>query len=218
MIWAGAGNDAIHSLGGNDLVCAGRRRRPRLRRQGQTTALRRGRQRLGSTAATGNDDIDGGAGDDELEENEGDGTVEGGAGNDVLAGYIGNDTLNGGPGNDIMRGGHGFDDLYGGAGDDTIVARSAGTISSTAAPVRHRRLLERTGRRDGRPRQAHEPVSAGHDRLISIENVIGTRFDDRLIGDSGRQRPDRHGRRRPPGRRRRRRHSCVAVSRTSYFR
>ena len=93
--------------------------------------------------------------------------------------------LDGGAGNDVLSGGRGFDDLYGGGGNDTI------------SPERGHDLV------DGGPGSDtadywSEPAgvvvdlarrtslaSAGQDRLISIENVTGTRFHDRLVGDSG---------------------------------
>lgn len=47
--------------------------------------------------------------------------VNGAAGNDKLYGGIGNDTLNGNGGNDTLDGGIGNDKLYGGAGNDTYI-------------------------------------------------------------------------------------------------
>jgi Ca2+-binding RTX toxin-like protein len=101
-------------------------------------------------------------------------TITGGDGNDVLLGddflniigTTGNDTLSGGAGNDYLQGGALGDILNGGADSDT-----AGYENSNAGVI----VNVDTG-----------AVSGGHaqgDTLISIENVIGSIFDD-LFGAS----------------------------------
>ena len=78
---------------------------------------------------SGNDHLDGGAGDDTLRGWGGKDTLLGGSGNDrlyggsdddTLRGGIGNDYLSGGTGNDTMYGDSGNDELLGGNGDDTL--------------------------------------------------------------------------------------------------
>jgi serralysin len=82
-----------------------------------------------STAATGDDALDGGnaadalsggAGNDTLDGGNDNDTLDGGDGNDTLTGGNGNDSLNGGNGNDTLSGGNGVDVLNGGAGNDTL--------------------------------------------------------------------------------------------------
>ena len=89
---------------------------------------------------------------------------EGGA--DQLGGLDGNDRLYGGDGNDLLEGGFGDDDLYGGAGNDTASLYNYG--SRVVADLA-------SGTATG--------TTTGHDRLFSIENLIGTPYADRLAGD-----------------------------------
>ena len=89
------------------------------------------------------DDIEGGAGDEQLLGYEGDDRIQGGGGNDnvdgaegddVLSGgneplappsppFDGNDIVAGGPGDDLMRGGAGIDSIGGDQGADRLFAR-----------------------------------------------------------------------------------------------
>lgn len=119
-------------------------------------------------AGGGRDHVRGGGGSD---------TLRGGPGADVLRaedgavealfGEAGRDTLEGGPGD--------FDGLIGGAGDDVL---DGGPGLDTA------QLWDAPG-----------PVSAdlaagtatghGDDRLVAVEGVVGSNFDDVLTGDDG---------------------------------
>ncbi len=79
-------------------------------------------------------------------------------GDDVLFGEAGNDTLDGGLGNDTLNGGTGNDTaLYSDATASVTVSLAAGTATG----------------------------GAGTDLLTSIENVVGSNFNDVLTGDSG---------------------------------
>ncbi|MFC5358217.1 hypothetical protein ACFPMG_24825, partial [Azospirillum himalayense] len=94
--------------------------------------------------------------------------LTGNAGNNGLYGDGGNDTLDGGAGNDYLEGGWEADTLDGGDGTD-----SAGYYNSGSGVTVD---LTLTG----------PQISAGDaagDVLISIENLIGSQFDDRLTGD-----------------------------------
>ncbi|MEG1042482.1 MAG: type I secretion C-terminal target domain-containing protein, partial [Pseudomonas sp.] len=95
-------------------------------------------------------------------------TLNGGDGNDVLVGGSGHDTLYGGNGNDLLIGGLGNDLLDGGAGVDTASyasASSAVTVNLTMAG-------------------AQNTLGAGSDTLASIENLIGSDYNDSLTGNS----------------------------------
>jgi Ca2+-binding RTX toxin-like protein len=85
----------------------------------------------------------------------------------VLLGAAGDDSLKGGDGDDVLWGGAGTDTLDGGAGADTAQYQDA------TAGVRV--TLVATG---------HQTTGGGGvDRLLSIENVIGSNFNDLLTGN-----------------------------------
>jgi Ca2+-binding RTX toxin-like protein len=102
-------------------------------------------------------------------------TINGGDGNDVLLGddflnvigTTGNDTLSGGAGDDFLQGGALGDVLNGGTGSDTVSYENsdAGVIVNVGTGI----------------------ASGGHaqgDTLISIENVIGSQFDDLFVASA----------------------------------
>ena len=93
-------------------------------------------------------------------------TISGGTGNDSLYGNAGNDTLFGGDGNDILLGGAGADVLNGGNGIDTAAYWDAttGVTASLLTP-------------------ANNLGYAFGDTYVSIENLSGSNFDDKLTGD-----------------------------------
>ncbi|MGH6614208.1 beta strand repeat-containing protein [Sphingomonas sp.] len=97
------------------------------------------------------------------------GTATVGVGNDannVITGNSGANTLNGGLGADILIGGLGADRLDGGGGIDTVsYADSLGAIS----------INLQTGVGTGNAAQG--------DIVTTVENMIGSAFDDTLIGD-----------------------------------
>ncbi|MFZ7090309.1 calcium-binding protein [Primorskyibacter sp. 2E233] len=91
-------------------------------------------------------------------------TIWGVAGNDTLLGERGNDNLYGGSGNDLMIGGLGADVMIGGNGVDT--ASYADEASSVGV------------RLDG---GANWGAATG-DTITETENLIGSAFDDTLVG------------------------------------
>ena len=94
--------------------------------------------------------------------------LSGAGGNDTLFGFGGDDRIDGGTGNDVLDGGDGNDTLIGGDG------RDAASYAQAAAAVHVD--LGATG---------PQATGAGMDTLIGIEDVIGSAFDDTLIGASG---------------------------------
>ena len=86
----------------------------------------------------------------------------GGAGDDTLYGGYGDDTLNGGANND---------DLYGDAGDDTADYSDAtsGVVVDLSAGI----IVGADGVATG----------DGTDNLYSIENAVGSKYDDRFISN-----------------------------------
>lgn len=95
-----------------------------------------------------------------------DNLVWGAGGNDQLFGRDGNDTLEGGAGGDVLNGGAGNDRLDGGAGNDT--ARYADASSAVTVDLSTRQ----------------SSGGGGRDKLVSIENIDGSRFSDRLTGNT----------------------------------
>ncbi|MEP4194773.1 MAG: calcium-binding protein [Aliishimia sp.] len=88
---------------------------------------------------------------------------------DNLKGSGANNVLNGGGGDDVLAGRGGDDMLDGGDGNDTVSYADAGgrvAVFLNRAP-------------------ADVGSGEGIDTFISIENVTGSDFDDRLVGDAG---------------------------------
>lgn len=103
----------------------------------------------------------------ELYGTDGDERFDGGAQYDYLEGRGGDDTLRGGDGGDYLTGGAGRDRIDGGNGNDT--ASYADAVAGVDID------LAVTGwQRAG---------GAGRDRLLSIENVVGSAFNDALRGN-----------------------------------
>jgi Ca2+-binding RTX toxin-like protein len=163
-------SDVIYGLGGNDII------------EGLTgTDYLHGGQ--------GNDTIMGGDGDDILRGDDEDSTgansdvLHGGAGDDTLYGGEDDDHLHGGFNDDELFGGNGNDNLFGNDGDDRLVGGAGAdhldggndvdTADFSLTSSTTVNLL--TG-------QATGPL--GNDTLTSIENVIGSNFDDNISGDA----------------------------------
>jgi Ca2+-binding RTX toxin-like protein len=157
VVDAGAGDDTINGLAGDDVVCGG---------DGDDTI----------SGGDGNDMLFGFAGDgsradgaDTIVGDAGDDRLDGGPGDDALAGGPGDDHLAGGEADsdDLLDGGPGADHLVGEGGVDTVTyANSATGVSADLA----------TGSGTG----------DGTDEVFAVENLIGSPFDDTLVGDGGR--------------------------------
>jgi Ca2+-binding RTX toxin-like protein len=103
--------------------------------------------------------------------------LKGLAGNDILDGGDGADTLDGGAGNDALDGGTGDDTLIGGLGVDAFTGGDGiDTVSYAAASAAVRAdlsgLLTGLGEALG-------------DTFATVENLIGSGFNDTLAGDGG---------------------------------
>lgn len=152
----GIGNDRLNGGNGNDRVDGG----------------------------AGSDRINGGAGEDILSGGEGNDFVNAGSGNDQLDGGLGNDRLNGGNGNDQIADGAGDDRVSGGNGDDVVIAGSGSDVfnggrgfdtidfSNAASAV-----TVDLGRRTAES-------ADGNDRVSSFESVVGSEFNDTLLGSN----------------------------------
>jgi len=115
----------------------------------------------------GRDTLYGNGGSDTLYGDGGADTLEGGTQDDMLYGGDGNDRLEGDGGNDTLDGGSGADILDGGDGTDTVTYENA--YSGVA-------LSLVSGGTSG---------DAEGDIYDRIEQVIGTSFDDTILGTNG---------------------------------
>ena len=121
----------------------------------------------------GTDILYGDAGDDDLYGKNGDDTLYGGDGADDLWGGSGVDLLSGGDGNDNLRGENDNDTLSGGLGDDTINGGgNTDTVDYSASLTAVSIDLEN-----------NSATGEGTDTLSSIENAIGSAFDDTFFTD-----------------------------------
>ncbi len=176
-IFGGAGDDVIAGGGGTDILDGG---------EGNDTNSFQGIGRnVDANLSTGTafyvtpggttieesfsnfENLTGFTGDDRLTGDSGANILDGGDGNDTLRGGGGNDTLIGGDGDDVLAGGGGQDTLDGGDGIDTADHSDIGVavdVNLSAGTAEYGMVNE---------------------TLTSIENVIGTNFDDTLTGDDG---------------------------------
>jgi serralysin len=92
--------------------------------------------------------------------------AKGGSGNDTIIGNDANNVLEGNDGSDTLVGGLGNDTLNGGNGIDTVTFAHA-----TGAEIINLAAGTATG-------------ADGNDVLISIENAVGTAFNDTLVGSA----------------------------------
>lgn len=112
----------------------------------------------------GSDNADylvGGAGNDVL---------RGGGGQDELYGEDGNDSLYGGAGSDLIFGGRGNDYIHGGAGFDTASYYEDGSTSGISVDLKKGVAIDGFG---------------DTDKLVSIESIRGTNYDDKVVGGNG---------------------------------
>lgn len=164
-LYGGAGSDSAWGGIGNDMLDGG---------SGADTLL----------GGDGADQIVGGADNDLLQGDAGNDTLSGESGDDTLHGGTGDDTLDGGTGADTLIGGDGIDRLLGGAGNDWFQSGSGRDFLSGGAGVD-------TVSYEGAASGVTVSLSAGtttggdSDSLDGIENVLGSKFADKLTGDNG---------------------------------
>lgn len=134
----------------------------------------------------GRDILTGGDGDDLLQGGDDNDRLYGGADNDVLHGDAGNDRLFGQEGNDRLYGKEGDDSLSGGQGDDRLQGGAGGDVLNGNGGFDRIDFFDAQAAvtLDLRNGNANAGDAAG-DVLISIEGIIGSRYDDDLRGDIG---------------------------------
>ncbi|MHA6196642.1 retention module-containing protein [Pseudomonas wadenswilerensis] len=112
-------------------------------------------------------------------------TLTGTVNADTLLGGSGNDTLNGGDGNDVLIGGDGNDSLYGGNGNDLLIGGPGNDLLDGGAGIDTASYASATSGVTVNLSIAGQQntVGAGLDTLVSIENLIGSDYNDTLTGD-----------------------------------
>ena len=124
----------------------------------------------------GDDTLNGQGGDDELSGGDGEDTLNGQTENDELHGGNGDDTLNGGAGNDDLFGDADNDRLIGGLGADALAGGSGTDIASYESALAGVTALMLNA--------AQNTGDAAGDTYSSIENLVGSDFDD-VLGGTG---------------------------------
>jgi Ca2+-binding RTX toxin-like protein len=105
--------------------------------------------------------------------------LTGGGGNDTITGNTGANILTGGAGNDTLEGGLGADQLVGGAGIDTASYANAAAVSgATGITASLLTPSVNTGAAAGDTYRGDSETSN------SIENLLGSAFNDTLTGDA----------------------------------
>ena len=144
----------------------------------------------GENNTRGNTTIHGGEGDNRLTGGSNMDIINGNGGDDNITGGNGNDTLNGGAGDDTIEGGAGADTMDGGAGNnDTLsyAGSSRGTTTTDPGTDPNPRsgvtvTLTSIGSGAGENLGTH---AEGDISITDFENLIGSRYDDKLTGGSG---------------------------------
>ncbi|WP_053078331.1 calcium-binding protein, partial [Methylobacterium tarhaniae] len=165
-LYGGDGDDQIHGEDDDDVIGAG----------------------------AGNDTVYGGSGNDVIHTHQGNDSVEGGGGTDdidggdfedLLSGGDGDDRLTGGNGFDTLRGDGGNDSLYGGNEDDVLDGGSGSNVIDGGSGT-DTVSYETSGAAIVIDLQAQATFDGTRgDRLVSIENAIGSSFNDTLITGNG---------------------------------
>jgi Ca2+-binding RTX toxin-like protein len=178
-IQGGSGNDTLFGRDGDDVLSGG---------SGKGYS-----DKVGGASNGDHDRLFGGAGNDTLSGMSGDDVVSGGRGDDVLFGNSGNDTVTGGQGHDILSGGRGSDWLSGGSGDDQVYGNSGNDY--IVADAGNDLIVGGSGwdtidfsgaqRSVSVNLNSHRASGFGQDKIVGIEEVVGSKFDDKLTGDHG---------------------------------
>ena len=141
----------------------------------------------------GVDFIDAGRGDDRICGRGESDFLEGGSGDDLIEGGLGADTAHGGPGRDLIRTGTGpVEALFGGRGDDRLFG-GPGTFDGLTGGAGDDLLDGGPGQDLAQFFESPGPVQGdletdlvtghGTDVLRGIEGLVGSSFDDVLLGD-----------------------------------
>ncbi len=115
-------------------------------------------------------------------------SISGLGGNDTIFGLNGRDTIDGGDGNDSIDGGNGSDSISGGTGNDTLIGGNRDDTLDGGAGIDTADYSAGDTAINANISGATGTVSSGgnvdDDTLISIENLIGSAFNDSLTGNA----------------------------------
>ena len=134
------------------------------------------------TGGTGNDKMFGMADNDKMDGGTGDDQMWGNSGNDAMNGGEGNDFLSGGKGDDIIFDGLGNDKVEGNTGNDKFVA-GEGNDSYDGGAGFDTLDYSNSARGMNVDLNTHVATGMGADTVKGVEAVIGSRFNDTLVGD-----------------------------------
>jgi len=178
----GADNDTIYGGAGNDRILGG---------SGIGEDKLYGEAGADSiTGGSGIDTIDGGADNDTIKGDAGEDILYGGTEDDIIYGgtegdvIYGDDSLNSSTnaGNDTLFGEDGTDTLFGGYGDDTLIG-GANNDSLYGGEGTDTVDFSTTGNGVTVNLDAQTALGDGTDELNSIENAIGSTYDDNFVSD-----------------------------------
>ncbi|MFB2879851.1 calcium-binding protein [Floridanema aerugineum] len=188
LLYGEAGADILSGAEGNDTLDGGT--------ENDTLNGEAGSDSL--IGGEGNDILDGGTENDTLNGEAGSDSLIGGEGNDILNGGTENDTLNGNAGNDSLYGNSENDLLIGDSGNDLI---DGGTeIDTVTYENSPKAVIVNINETQNYNNNSTDPVNiepnftinagtaedgyGNTDTLRNLENIIGSEFDDILIGNS----------------------------------
>lgn len=119
--------------------------------------------------------------------------IYGGDGWDIINGGVGNDTIYGENGNDTVYAGDGNDTIYGGAGNDAIYSNGgnniliggegADTLNGFGGTATGNYSASASAVSINLTTNVNTGGDAQGDGLYGVSNIIGTNFDDTIIGD-----------------------------------
>ncbi|MEQ1813439.1 MAG: peroxidase family protein [Candidatus Nitrotoga sp.] len=193
FLYGGAGNDIISSTDGVDFI-QGNEGNDDIRGGEGIDSLFGGTGNDVIRGGGSSDEISGGAGDDVLFGDAGADTITGGLGNDTISGGAGDDFIQGDGGNDMIAGGAGEDKMFGGDGDDIFV-QSDGDVGlghtldggaglDTADYSAARGFVQLNLSNNKSAILPPGPVVTQPDVFVSIEKVVGSNFNDVIIGNN----------------------------------
>lgn len=108
-------------------------------------------------------------------------SIRAGGGNDIIIGRDGDDVLNGDAGDDMIIGGAGADTIDGGEGEDGVAYYDSDEAVHVRIETRHPDTG--SGNLAGNEITTNTGGTAEGDVLINVENIVGSIFNDTILGN-----------------------------------